>query len=123
MSRPRTDPAAPLLTQIGSRHARKQAHCDVLMIHGAESWSSHLEDISATGVRIARPAGWKGCPGDLYSLDLMFKDDLHIHLDATVARISKAFLGFAFARIPEDKEIPLWNLLGGYADTLEDFKD
>jgi hypothetical protein len=120
------DPNHPHLTPVtqnGSRHARKQLHCDVLMVHGAESWSSHLEDISATGVRVARPSQWKGCPDDLYSIDLMFHDDLHIHLNATLARITRSHLGFAYTRIPEDKEQPLWNLLGGYADRLEEFKD
>ncbi|HEX3896684.1 MAG TPA: PilZ domain-containing protein [Rudaea sp.] len=106
----------------GQRHARKRIHCDVLMVHGPESWSGDMEDISATGVLVTRPAGWKGCPGDLYSLDLMFGDDLHIHLDATIARITRSHLGFDYARIPEDKETPLWNLLGGYADSLEEFK-
>lgn len=120
--RPNEPTAAPV-TQNGSRHARKRIQCEVLMIHGAESWSSYLEDISATGLRVTRPAKWKGCPDDLYSLDLMFQDDLHIHLDATIARITQSHLGFAYARIPEDKEVPLWTLLGGYADTLEEIKN
>jgi len=108
---------------IGQRHARKRVSCEVLMSHGGESWTCRLEDISATGLRVERPSKWKGCPGDLYTLDLMFGDDLHIHLEATVARIMREHLGFAFARIPEDKEQPLWNLLGGYADKLEEFDE
>ena len=111
------------VTQTGARHARKHIHCDVLMVHGPESWSGDMQDISSTGVLVTRPIGWKGCPGDLYSLDLMFGDDLHIHLDATIARITRSHLGFSYARIPEDKEAPLWNLLGGYADSLEEFKN
>jgi hypothetical protein len=109
--------------QSGARHARKRVSCEVLMVHQAESWSSDLQDISATGMLVVRPMGWKGCPGDLYSLDLMFGDDLHIHLEATIARITRSHLGFEYARIPEDKETPLWNLLGGYADSLEPFKE
>ena len=108
---------------VGQRHARKRVRCEVLMSHGSESWTSRLEDISATGLRVERPFKWKGCPDDLYVLDLMFGDDLHIHLEATVARIMREHLGFAFARIPEDKEQPLWNLLGGYADKLEEFDE
>lgn len=123
MSDQKNTPAAASVTQNGSRHARKAIDCDVLLMHGAESWSGHLKDISATGLRVTRPAGWKGCPGDMYSLDLMFQDDLHIHLDATIARISPLHLGFAFARIPHDKEVPLWDLLGGYADTLEEIRE
>jgi len=108
---------------VGHRHARKRVSCEVLMSHRHESWSSRLEDISATGLKVERPFKWKGCPGDLYALDLVFSDDLHIHLEATVARITRTHLGFAYARIPEDKEVPLWNLLGGYADSLEEFRD
>jgi hypothetical protein len=108
--------------QSGARHARKRVSCEVLMVHQAESWSSDLQDISATGLLVVRPLGWKGCPGDLYSLDLMFGDDLHIHLEATIARITRSHLGFEYARIPEDKETSLWNLLGGYADSLEAFE-
>ena len=93
------------------------------MSHGGESWASQLEDISATGLRVERPFKWKGCPDDLYVLDLMFGDDLHIHLEATVARIMRGSLGFAYSHIPEDKEQPLWNLLGGYADKLEEFDE
>src|ERR1700759_5756299 len=89
-------PNAAHLTQDGARHARTHIRCEVLRMHGAESWSSYLEDISATGVRVVRPPHWKGCPDDLYSLDLMFKNDLHIHLDATSARSPRANLGFAF---------------------------
>jgi PilZ domain len=111
------------VTQNGQRHARMRVDCEVLMVHGAESWSSFLEDISATGLLVERPTGWKGCPDDLYSLDLVFGDDLHIHVDATIARITRSHLGFAYARIPEDKEVPLWNLLGGYADSLEPITD
>jgi len=123
MSPKQNQPATASVTQNASRHARKSVVCDVLLMHGDESWSGHLKDISATGLRVTRPAGWKGCPGDMYALDLMFHDDLHIHLEATIARITPSHLGFAFARIPEDKEVPLWDLLGGYADTLEEIKD
>ena len=84
---------------VGQRHGRKRVNCEVLMSHGGESWTSQLDDISSTGLRVERPFKWKGCPDDLYALDLMFGDDLHIHLEATVARIMRASLGFAFALV------------------------
>jgi len=95
----------------------------VLMMHGPDSWSSEIEDISSTGVLVTRPENWNGCLGDLYNLDMLIGDDLNIHVEATVARITPHHIGFAYARIPEDKEAPLWNLLGGYADRLEQFAD
>ena len=59
--------------------------------------------------------------GALFALDMMIGDNLNIHLEATVARVTAEHIGFAYTRIPPDKEIPLWNLLGGYADRLEYF--
>src|SRR5262245_15172102 len=104
--------------QNGWRHARMRISSAVLMIHGADSWSSEIEDMSATGVLVARPGDWNGRLGDLYNLDMMIGDDLNIHVEATIARITDHHVGFAYARIPPDKETPLWNLLGGYADRL-----
>jgi hypothetical protein len=103
------------------RHARMKISSAVLMMHGADAWSSELEDISSTGVLVRRPADWSGKPGDLFVLDMLIGEALNIHLEATVARVTDASVGFAFSRIPEDKEVPLWNLLGGYADTMERF--
>lgn len=109
--------------QGGMRHARKQINSAVLMIRGGQSWSSEIKDISATGVMLVRPDGWNGKLNDEYALDMIIGDDLNIHVDATVARITEYHLGFAYSRIPPDKEIPLWTLLGGYADRLEPFED
>ncbi|HET8942165.1 MAG TPA: PilZ domain-containing protein [Rudaea sp.] len=109
--------------QSGMRHARKRIDSAVLMIRGGQSWSSEIRDISATGVMVVRPADWNGKLNDEYALDMIIGDDLNIHVDATVARITSRHLGFAYSRIPPDKEIPLWSLLGGYADRLEPFED
>jgi hypothetical protein len=107
----------------GMRHARMPINSAVLMIQGADVWSSEIEDISSTGVLATRPGDWNGPVGDMYALDMIIGDDLNIHVDATVARVTARHIGFAYARIPPDKEVPLWNLLGGYADRLEKFND
>ena len=49
--------------------------------------------------------------------------NLNIHVDATVARITAGYVDFVYARIPPGKEVPLWELLGGYADRLESFEN
>jgi hypothetical protein len=103
----------------GMRHARMAISSAVLMMHGAEAWSTELLDISSTGVLVDRPDDWRGQLGDRYVLDMLIAEELNIHVEATVARIADDCIGFAYARIPTDKEIPLWNLLGGYADKLE----
>jgi PilZ domain len=111
------------LPRGGLRHARKSIRSAALLIRGADVWSTDLEDISATGVMVARPSGWNGQLGHMYALDMIIGEDLNIHVDATVARITERHIGFAYARIPPDKEVPLWDLLGGYADRLEQFED
>ncbi|WP_243042462.1 PilZ domain-containing protein [Dyella sedimenti] len=105
------------------RPARMRIETTVLMSRGNESHPTELVDISATGVLLRRPLGWQGEPGQSWILDMIFGHDLHIHLEAQVARISERHLGFAYTRIPEDKQVPLWNLLGGYADILEMWHD
>jgi hypothetical protein len=105
----------------GLRHARMRISSAVLMMRGADVWSTEIEDISATGVLLVKPDDWKGQVGDLFSLDMIVGEELNIHVEATLARVLERSLGFAYARIPAEKEVPLWNLLGGYADKLEPF--
>lgn len=93
------------------------------MSRGNESYPTELEDISATGVLLHRPRDWNGKQGDVWVLDMIFGHDLHIHVEATVARVTRHWLGMAYCRIPEDKQAPLWNLLGGYADALEGWEN
>jgi hypothetical protein len=105
----------------GLRSARMPIRSALFMSCGSEAWTSEIEDISATGVLVARPDAWAGAIGDLYVLDMLIGESLNIHVEARLARIADARLGFAYERIPEDKEAPLWNLLGGYADRLEPY--
>lgn len=105
------------------RPARMRIETTVLMSHGVQSHPTELVDISATGALLRRPLGWQGELGQNWALDMIFGRDLHIHLEAAVARISDRHIGFAYSRIPEDKQVPLWNLLGGYADILEHWRE
>ena len=101
------------------RHARMPINSAIFLMHGDESWSTDMVDISATGVMVRRPFDWRGSPGDIYVLDMMVGADLNIHVEASVARITEWHIGFAYERIPADKEASLWNLLGSYADQIE----
>ena len=109
-------------TRSGARSARMPIQSTVLLSRGADAWTTDIEDISASGVLVRRPDGWAHGVGVLFALDMMIGDDLNIHVEATVARVTAEHVGFAYTRIPSDKEIPLWNLLGGYADRLEYFR-
>lgn len=101
------------------RHARMVRQTAVLMSRRGDVWQTDLEDISATGVRLARPTGWHGRPGEVWVLDMLFGDTVNVHVMAEVVRADGGYIAAAFARIPEDTQAALWNLLGGYADTLE----
>ena len=105
----------------GFRPARMLIRSAVLISNGHHAWSGEIEDISATGVLVGRPDNWSGGIGDVYALDMLIGESLDIHVEARLARTTDDQLGFAYARIPEDKEAPLWSLLGGYADRLEPY--
>ncbi len=109
--------------KLGRRARRMPSDSAVLMCRGDEAWTTELQDISATGLLVLRPSDWVGKRGDQFVLDLLLGDTLNIHLEARVMRIDDAELGFAFSRIPPEKEAALWNLLGGYADSLELWRD
>ena len=103
------------------RPARMSIRSAVLISSGLNAWSSEIEDISATGVLVAKPENWHGRVDDVFVLDMLIGEALDIHVDARLARVTDTQLGFAYERIPENKEAPLWNLLGGYADRLEPY--
>ncbi len=102
-----------------TRHARMPIRSTVLICRGALSWASEVENISATGVLVLRPDGWQGGAGDGCVLDLLVGEDLHIHVEANVARLTSTHVGFEYTRIPEEKEAALWSLLGRHADHVE----
>ena len=105
----------------GLRPARMSIRSAVFISSGHTAWSSEIEDISATGVLVGKPDNWSGTIGNHYALDMLIGESLDIHIEARLARVTDSQLGFAYARIPEDKEAPLWNLLGGYADRFEPY--
>lgn len=95
-----------------------------LISRGEQSLPTSLVDISATGLLVRRPWDWRGAIGERWVMDLIFTaSDLHIHLEGTVARICGDCVGYTYSHIPEDKQAPLWELLGGYADILEHWDD
>lgn len=105
------------------RHARMVRETAVLMSQRGDVWQTDLANISATGVRLSRPTEWHGHAGDVWVLDMLFSDDVNVHVMAEVVHVTEQHIALAFARIPEDVQAVLWNLLGGYADTLEPWDD
>lgn len=105
------------------RSARMPIRSAVFLSRGGNAWSSEVLNISASGVLVGRPQAWEGRIGDRYALDMLFGERLDIHVEARLTRVTGEELAFAYERIPEDKEAPLWELLGGYADRLDSYPE
>lgn len=105
------------------RQARMACDAAVLMSRRGDVWQTDLADISATGVRLSCPRGWRGRSGEVWALDMLLGDDVNVHVMAEVVRVDPEHIALAFARIPEDAQHALWTLLGRYADTLEKWRD
>lgn len=101
------------------RAARKCLKTVVLMSRGTESIPTGLGDISASGVRLHLPNQWSGHTGETWVLDMIFGEDLHIHLEAAVTRVTDTEIGMAYSWIPDEEQAELWSLLGDYADKVE----
>ena len=101
------------------RHARMPIRSIALISMGPLSWITEVENISATGLLVHRPDEWVAGAGESGVLDLLLGDDLHIHLEASVTRLTPTHVGFAYTSIPEDKEHALWSLLGEYAENMD----
>ena len=101
------------------RHTRMPIRSIVLISMGARCWESEVENISATGLLALRPVDWNASAGDRCVLDLLVGTEQHLHLEANVTRLTPTHIGFAYTRIPEDKEDTLWGLLGQFADNIE----
>lgn len=104
---------------IRARHARMVCEAAVLLSRRGDVWQTDLADISATGARLARPTGWRGEPGEVWVLDMLFGGGVNVHMMAEVVRVDDMAIALVFVRIPDDSQQALWTLLGGFADRME----
>lgn len=102
------------------RAARLGLKTVVLMSRGTESIPTELEDISASGVRLALPRQWPGQVGETWVLDMILGEGVHLHLEADVARMDEQDIGLTFTWIPDEEQPELWGLLGEHADMLDE---
>lgn len=105
----------------GQRPKRLTVNTAVLLSRGPRSYTSEVIDISATGISVTRPPEFIGREGDVFVLDLVDDSDMKLHFECQVKRLDDHAVGFAFSTIPPEKEVPLWELLGGAADAVEPF--
>jgi len=63
----------------------------------------HVIDISLNGVLVNKPEGWQGEMNDEYLIDLLLENgQLVIKMEATVAHVSPASIGFSCVHIDVD---------------------
>jgi len=106
-------------SRVTTRHSRMPFDSAVHMVRAGQAWSTELIDISATGILVERPRDWVGQENDTFVIDLIIHERLDIHVEATVARVTRNSIGLQFSRIPPEKERDLWALLGEYAHKTE----
>lgn len=88
------------------RHARMPIRSIALISMGPLSWITEVENISATGLLVHRPDEWVAGAGESGVLDLLLGDDLHIHLEASVTRLTPTHVGLPIPAFPRTRSMP-----------------
>ncbi|MEM1092474.1 MAG: PilZ domain-containing protein [Pseudomonadota bacterium] len=104
---------------IGTRYRRMSLRAEVVVLRQGELWDSEVVDISASGLLMRRPDDWEGSLGDEMSVELLLAEQKTIALFGKVVRYDRENVGLEFSHIPPESEVPLWTLLGAYADALD----
>jgi len=106
-------------SQIGVRPSRMSLIADVILLKQGESWYTEVIDISASGILVEHPQDGEYEIGDQFGIELILANGNTIALGGIIARIGESELAFEFNRIPPQSEVPLWDLLGQYADSMD----
>jgi hypothetical protein len=56
---------------------------------------------------------------DFCVLEIILNEEFNLHVEAEVTRFNDLGVGLKFIKIPEEKQIPLWELLGEHVDRIE----
>jgi hypothetical protein len=56
---------------------------------------------------------------DFCVLEIILNNNFNLHVEADVVRVSEEEVALKFIKIPEEKQIPLWELLGEHVDRIE----
>ncbi len=106
----------------GIRPRRVPVDGSIQIMQGDLLEVARVRDLSATGLRVEMPRGWRGKEGPNYILDLFLDDDRHIHMKASLKRILSDSLGFEYQEIPDESQAALWDILGEAAFVKERFR-
>ncbi|MCF6318423.1 MAG: PilZ domain-containing protein [Proteobacteria bacterium] len=103
------------------RYARKPITSSCLLVMKGESIVMEVKNISASGIYLDydEQHELKLELSDFCVLEIILNEDFNLHVEAEVTRIGDVGVALRFIKIPEEKQIPLWELLGEHVDRIE----
>lgn len=104
------------------RYARKPITSSCLLVMKGQSVVMEVKNISASGILLEYDESHKLKLGlnDFCVLEIILNEEFNLHVEAEVTRISEEIgVALKFIKIPEEKQIPLWELLGEHVDRIE----
>ena len=103
------------------RYARKPLTSSCLLVMKGQSVVMEVKNISASGIMLEYDESHqlKLKLNDFCVLEIILNEEFNLHVEAEVTRISEFGVALRFIKIPEDKQIPLWELLGEHVDRIE----
>ncbi|MCF6288573.1 MAG: PilZ domain-containing protein [Proteobacteria bacterium] len=106
---------------IKMRYARKPVTSSCLLVMKSQSIVMEVKNISASGIMLAYDEQTEITlkSHDFCILEIIINYEFSLNVEAEVTRIDEDGAGLKFIKIPEDKQIPLWELLGEHVDKIE----
>ena len=103
------------------RYARKPISTSCFLVIQGRSLVMEVKNISASGILLKYDETSKTnlIMGNICVLEIILNDEFNLHVEAEVTRIKPEGVGLKFIKIPEEKQIPLWELLGEHVDKIE----
>lgn len=103
------------------RYARKPITTSCFLVIKGQSQIMEVKNISASGILLDYDDNSKISLklNNFCVLEIILNEDFNLHVDAEVTRISEEGVALKFIKIPEEKQIPLWELLGEHVDKIE----
>ncbi len=89
---------------------------------GDQRWTVELHDLSLKGLLVQRPENWNGAANQPFDAHVHLSPDVHVHMEATLARDEGGLLGFECRHIDLDSVSHLRRLVElnlGDEDLLE----
>ena len=103
------------------RYARKPLTSSCLLVMKGKSVLMEVKNISASGILLDYDEDheMKLKLEDFCVLEIILNEDFNLHVEAEVTRMDEDWVALKFIKIPEEKQIPLWELLGEHVDKIE----